>query len=153
MRYPAFYIAQVVDLSKETQIIFPLHARPIARIEEFNLDLTGIHFTDPLGYLEFLWLQKHARFVITDPGGIQEESTFLGIPCITVRDNTERPITITEGTNILVGHDFELLRKEVNKIISGHHKSGNIPKFWDGQSGMRIAMALENALIKPSDQS
>jgi UDP-N-acetylglucosamine 2-epimerase (non-hydrolysing) len=92
--------------------------------------------------LEFLSLQKGAAFVITDSGGIQEETTFLGIPCLTVRENTERPITVELGTNILVGQNMALLKEEVHKILGGEAKKGKVPPLWDGKAGERIAEVI-----------
>jgi len=94
---------------------------------------------EPVGYLEFLALQKDATVVITDSGGIQEETTFLGVPCLTVRKNTERPITVEVGTNILVGQDMERLKGEVYNILNGKAKKGKIPPLWDGKAAERIA--------------
>jgi len=94
---------------------------------------------DGLEPTEFLGLQRRATFVITDSGGVQEETTFLGVPCLTVRDNTKRPITVTLGTNILVGRDMNRLKKEVRNILSGNAKAGTIPPLWDGRAGERIA--------------
>ena len=98
---------------------------------------------DPLGYIDFVALEKKAVAVITDSGGMQEETTYLGIPCLTVRANTERPVTVTTGTNILVGGDMKLLREEVTKILSGDGKTGEIPPLWDGKAGKRIAAVLK----------
>jgi UDP-N-acetylglucosamine 2-epimerase (non-hydrolysing) len=97
---------------------------------------------EPLGYLEFLALQRQATFVITDSGGVQEESTYLRVPCLTVRANTERPITVDMGTNVLVGQDMGRLRAEVDRILAGTFKTGMIPKLWDGRAGERIADVL-----------
>jgi UDP-N-acetylglucosamine 2-epimerase (non-hydrolysing) len=97
---------------------------------------------EPVGYLESLYLQKHAQFVITDSGGIQEETTVLQIPCLTLRENTERPVTISEGTNTLIGQNMPLLLKEVENILNGQRKSGRIPAKWDGKSSERIAAIL-----------
>ena len=96
----------------------------------------------PLGYLEFLALQREALVVITDSGGIQEETTYLGIPCLTVRENTERPVTLKLGTNQLVGTDMELLEREVEEIRWGRGKRGIVPPLWDGRAGERIAQVL-----------
>jgi UDP-N-acetylglucosamine 2-epimerase (non-hydrolysing) len=94
---------------------------------------------EPLGYLDFLAMEQHARVVITDSGGIQEETTYLGVPCLTLRDTTERPITITTGTNILIGGDMELLKVELAKILAGEGKQGQRPPLWDGHASERIA--------------
>ena len=95
-----------------------------------------------MGYLEFLALQKNAAVVITDSGGIQEETTFLGIPCLTIRENTERPITVELGTNILVGQNMGRLKEEVHKILEGKAKKGKVPPLWDGKAGKRIAEVI-----------
>ena len=97
---------------------------------------------DPLPYLEFLGLQQGAICVITDSGGIQEETTFLGVPCLTVRENTERPVTVASGTNTLVGRNMELLATEVRRILAGRGKIGTKPELWDGKAGERIADCL-----------
>jgi UDP-N-acetylglucosamine 2-epimerase (non-hydrolysing) len=98
-----------------------------------------LYLVDPLSYLDFLALQREARLVITDSGGIQEETTYLNIPCLTLRENTERPITVTMGTNIVVGQDTERLVTEVDKILSGDKKQGKVPPLWDGNAAQRIA--------------
>jgi UDP-N-acetylglucosamine 2-epimerase (non-hydrolysing) len=97
-----------------------------------------LQLTDPLSYLEFLSLEAKASVVITDSGGIQEETTFLHIPCITVRENTERPITTTLGTNVLVRRDMRRLREEVGRILEGRHSRGEVPPLWDGKASLRI---------------
>jgi UDP-N-acetylglucosamine 2-epimerase (non-hydrolysing) len=95
-----------------------------------------------LPYVEFLGLQSRATVVITDSGGIQEETTYLGVPCLTVRENTERPVTVTYGTNVLVGRDPLKLRLEVARVLAGEAKKGNVPPLWDGSAGKRIADVL-----------
>jgi len=130
------------DISKELPIIFPIHPRTRARIGEAglkNITNARLRLISPVGYLDFLCLQQRAKLVITDSGGIQEETTFLGIPCLTVRENTERPVTVSIGTNILVGQDMGYLRTEVERILSGGGKKGGIPPLWDGRAGERIA--------------
>ena len=102
-----------------------------------------LRVVEPLGYLDFLSLQNHATVVITDSGGIQEETTYLGVPCLTVRENTERPITVSVGTNILVGQDMERLRDEVARILNGGAKEGQAPPLWDGLAARRIAAIIE----------
>jgi UDP-N-acetylglucosamine 2-epimerase (non-hydrolysing) len=97
---------------------------------------------DPLGYLEFLALQKNAKVVITDSGGIQEETTYLGTPCLTLRENTERPITITQGTNLLIGRNWELLRRGFHATLSSLRKQTTCPPLWDGKTSERIAEIL-----------
>jgi UDP-N-acetylglucosamine 2-epimerase (non-hydrolysing) len=135
---------QVLDeLSRDLPLIFPVHPRTRDRwsqqLKQCNPNLRTI---EPLGYLEFLALQKHAAVVITDSGGIQEETTYLGTPCLTLRENTERPITITAGTNVLIGRNWKLLREEFAKSLNGYRKqSGPIP-LWDGHASDRIAEIL-----------
>lgn len=124
------------------QVVFPLHPRTRSRIEQLPdhpSDAGRVLLTEPVGYLESLALQRDATLVITDSGGLQEETTALGIPCLTVRENTERPVTVTEGTNTLVGTNMELLLREVDKILSGGGKAGRIPLLWDGRAAERIA--------------
>ena len=133
------------DLSRELPLIFPVHPRTrqkwSARLEQCNPNLQVI---DPLGYLEFLALQKNAKVVITDSGGIQEETTYLGTPCLTLRENTERPITVTLGTNVLVGHDWNLLRKHFHLALRGERGNGSGPPLWDGRAANRIADILSS---------
>ncbi|MFW2479804.1 MAG: non-hydrolyzing UDP-N-acetylglucosamine 2-epimerase, partial [Lentimonas sp.] len=131
------------NLSKEMQVIFPIHPRTAARMKDLGLNADGLTMCGPLGYLEFLWLQKNARMVLTDSGGIQEETTYLGVPCLTLRDNTERPITVIEGTNVLIGRDFDLLGSEIDKVVAGKAKQGKIPEKWEGKAGERTAHILD----------
>ena len=129
------------DISSKLQIVFPIHPRTRSRVDalpENPLQSDRIVITEPTGYLESLALQQNATLVITDSGGLQEESTCLGIPCLTVRENTERPVTSTHGTNTLVGTDMDLLRQEVDKVLSGSGKAGEIPPLWDGNASERI---------------
>ena len=109
---------------------------------ESNLDLDFEEYTIT-AVEEFLKLQKDATLVITDSGGIQEETTYLGIPCLTIRENTERPVTVSTGTNILVGQDMELLKAEVSYILDGRARKGSVPALWDGKAGERIADVIE----------
>jgi UDP-N-acetylglucosamine 2-epimerase (non-hydrolysing) len=112
------------EISKQIKVIFLVHPRTRKNLEEIGLKpkMDNVHLIAPLGYLDFLCLQSHATLVITDSGGIQEETTYLGIPCLTLRENTERPVTITMGTNVLVGQDMELLKKMVLKILSSDER-------------------------------
>lgn len=126
-------------ISEKYSIIWPVHPRTKKVIRENNTILnTNVHATDPLGYLEFMGLQKNAKKIITDSGGVQEESTYFGVPCYTVRDNTERPVTISQGTNILAGTDFVKLPIIVldNEPLSNNEKQ--MPKYWDGKASNRI---------------
>ena len=129
------------DIARDIPLLFPIHPRTRRRLQEtqYALRNTNLHLLDPLGYLDFLALQDKARFVITDSGGVQEETTYLGAPCLTVRENTERPITVEMGTNILVGRDMDRLRREVSEILAGRGKQGSAPPLWDGRAGERIA--------------
>jgi len=131
-------------LSHDIKIIFPLHPRTRQQLKKMGLygDKTTIKFIDPVGYLDFLALQKNAKVVITDSGGIQEETTFLGMPCLTIRENTERPVTVTVGTNILVGQNIERLKYEVTRILNNDVKVGKIPPLWDGKASERIAAVV-----------
>jgi UDP-N-acetylglucosamine 2-epimerase (non-hydrolysing) len=111
-------------------------------MQRFGIDGGRVSLSDPLTYMQFLGLQRHAAVVITDSGGIQEETTFLGVPCLTMRENTERPVTVTVGTNQLVGRDTDAMRREVEAILGGRRKAGAIPELWDGRAGERIAAVL-----------
>jgi UDP-N-acetylglucosamine 2-epimerase (non-hydrolysing) len=130
-------------LALELPLIFPVHPRTrnkwSQRLRQCGL---GLQIVDPLGYLEFLALEKHAKVIITDSGGVQEESTYLGTPCLTLRENTERPITVTMGTNVLVGRDWGLLRKHFFAALQGDRAHINPPPFWDGHASTRIAEIL-----------
>ena len=133
----------LTDLSSEIDIVFPIHPRTRERVQRLKLSGTErIQWMEPASYLTFLALQKNATLVITDSGGIQEETTFLGVPCLTMRENTERPVTVTIGTNQLVGRDFTRLKTEFRKILSGEAKRGSLPPLWDGHAADRIATVL-----------
>lgn len=128
------------ELSRDLPLIFPVHPRTRDRwskqLSECNPNLQAV---EPLGYLEFLALQKHADVVVTDSGGIQEETSYLGTPCLTLRENTERPITITSGTNVLIGRDWKMLREEFARARNGQRKRGAAIPRWDGHASDRIA--------------
>ena len=128
-------------IAADIDIVFPVHPRTRQMLGQIaGLEISDrLRLADPAGYLEFLGLQRHAAFIITDSGGIQEESTYLGVPCLTVRENTERPVTVTVGSNILVGRDMARLEAEARKILAGEAKSGSVPPLWDGKAGERIA--------------
>jgi UDP-N-acetylglucosamine 2-epimerase (non-hydrolysing) len=134
------------DISAELHVVFPVHPRTRQRIAASGRQLSRLHLLDPMPYIEFLSLQTRATVVITDSGGIQEETTYLGIPCLTVRNNTERPVTVAVGTNVLVGQDPEILSAEVKKILDGNAKQGAVPPLWDGQTAERIAAVLQEFL-------
>lgn len=135
-------LGALIEASEGLEIIFPVHPRTRQRILEFGIPTRTLHLLEPVPYIEFLSLQSRAAVVITDSGGIQEETTYLGVPCLTLRANTERPITITIGTNILVGEDSDKLKKELRNILAGKAKKGAIPPLWDGHAGDRIASIL-----------
>ncbi len=131
-------------IHKEIPVVFPVHPRTAAAIARTLGDTTLRLLTlEPLGYLEFLRLMADAKLVLTDSGGVQEETTVLGIPCLTLRDNTERPITVTHGTNTIVGSDPATIHSEVRKILEGGGKRGSVPELWDGGAARRIVDVLE----------
>lgn len=135
----------LIAISERLPILFPVHPRTRQRIAEFGLNTEKLHLLEPIPYIEFLSLQSRATAVITDSGGIQEETTYLGVPCLTVRHNTERPITVTVGTNILVGEDTARLTTELQNILAGKSKKGSVPPLWDGRAGERIAEILQRS--------
>jgi len=141
-------LSAIGKVSRSLPVIFPIHPRTRSRIEGFGLmeliTLANISLLPPQGYLEMLGLMKDARMVLTDSGGIQEETTALGVPCITLRHNTERPITVTEGTNTIAGTDPEKIQAVVNEILQIGGKVGKAPEFWDGKASHRIAAVLHD---------
>ena len=135
-------LATLSEIATQVPVLFPVHPRTRARLRESCPELLQggkVQLLEPLGYLDFLALQTRATAVVTDSGGIQEETTYLGVPCLTVRENTERPVTVEIGTNVLVGRDLHRLREEVRKVLNGHGKRGGLPPLWDGRSAQRIA--------------
>lgn len=134
------------EISDTIPLVLALHPRTKTNIERFGLahliDTPGMIILPPQGYLEMLGLMAGARIVLTDSGGVQEETTALGIPCLTLRDNTERPITVDQGTNTLVGRNVATIRQHVNDILAGKGKSGHIPELWDGRAAVRIVEDL-----------
>jgi UDP-N-acetylglucosamine 2-epimerase (non-hydrolysing) len=135
-------ITQIVTLSKNYPIIFPVHPRTQKLLSNLNLNFENLHYVNPLGYLEFNYLVKHAFAVITDSGGITEEATVMNVPCMTLRDSTERPETCDIGTNILVGNDSEKIVSAFKILFSGTWKQGEIPELWDGNAAKRIVHHL-----------
>jgi UDP-N-acetylglucosamine 2-epimerase (non-hydrolysing) len=131
------------DVTDRLKVVFPLHPRTRQVIERGALDTEGLHCIPPLGYLDFLQLQSEARLVLTDSGGIQEETTILGVPCLTLRDNTERPVTIEEGTNRLVGSDPAKVVGAVHDVLDAEMPAGRAPALWDGRAAERILDVLE----------
>lgn len=132
-------VAALADVASDAPVIFPVHPRTRARVEAQGISWGRITAVEPLTYLEFLSLQRCAAVVITDSGGIQEETTFLRIPCLTMRETTERPITVTLGTNQLIGTDTERMKTEAKKTLSGQVRNGVVPPLWDGNAAERIA--------------
>lgn len=127
------------EIATDMPLVFPIHPRTRGNMERFGLTSgAGITLTEPLSYMDFLNLWKDASVVLTDSGGLQEETTALGIPCLTMRENTERPITVTEGTNELVGTNREKILDLCGAIAKGQWKTGQIPRFWDGKTSERI---------------
>lgn len=138
----------LADIQERLPIIFPIHPRTKGRIEAFGLQplldaAPNLRITEPLGYIDFLRLYSGAQLVLTDSGGLQEETTYLKIPCLTLRFNTERPVTVSLGTNELVGNDPDVIRKAAFTVLDGKHKQGQIPEYWDGKTSIRIADACE----------
>ena len=151
-------MSALADISRDVPVIFPIHPRTRQRLSDLNLlhpksASQNLKFLDPIGYLDFLALQRHATLVITDSGGIQEETTYLNVPCLTVRENTERPITVTMGTNILVGRDMSRLRVETRRILRGEVRQGQTPPLWDGHAAERIADILVKVLSGAASNS
>jgi len=135
-------ITKLTSLAKDYPIIFPVHPRTKKLLEGLNLNFNNLHYIDPLGYLEFNYLVKHAFAVLTDSGGITEETTVLNVPCLTLRENTERPETCEMGTNVLVGNDSAKIENAFKTLFSGTWKQGRIPELWDGKAAHRITNHL-----------
>lgn len=131
-------------VAQEVPVLFPVHprTRPLLGLSGRSLP-AGLRILEPLGYLEFLYLQSRATAVVTDSGGIQEETTYLRVPCLTLRENTERPVTATTGSNLIIGRDTGRLKTELGRVLSGEGKRGELPPLWDGKAGERIARIIE----------
>ena len=127
------------EIQKDVDVVFPVHPRTRQRLIDLAVGAGNLRLLEPLPYLEFLGLQRRAAMVITDSGGIQEETTFLKVPCLTLRTTTERPITVSVGSNVLVGEDLEKLKSETARVLNGRAKQGGIPALWDGHAAERIA--------------
>lgn len=144
------FLETIQKISSRMPVVFPVHPRTRAMIEKFHLtsllDSTQILLLPPMGYLEMLGLMKDARVVLTDSGGIQEETTALGVPCITLRNNTERPITVSEGTNTIAGQDPVEILKVFEEVMKTGGKTGRSPELWDGNASTRIAEVIEKWL-------
>jgi UDP-N-acetylglucosamine 2-epimerase (non-hydrolysing) len=139
-------------IQRRIPIVFPRHPRTESQIRNFGFQsrfqaMPNLRVVPPLGYLDFLKLETHARFVLTDSGGIQEETTVLGVPCLTLRENTERPITVTQGTNQLVGNDQKKIISTALALLNGQEPQGRIPELWDGFASRRLAAVLKSVKI------
>jgi UDP-N-acetylglucosamine 2-epimerase (non-hydrolysing) len=135
--------AVLVELSRTLPVVFPVHPRTRLRLTEIAEPAPGLMLVPPLGYLDFLRLMSDARLVLTDSGGIQEETTVLGVPCLTLRENTERPITVEQGTNRLIGVDPAAILDAARHTLANGYTNGRIPELWDGRSAQRIVNVLE----------
>ena len=137
-------LAALESVGEKIPIVFPMHPRTKNRIEEFGLEqrvaaIPNIVLSGPAGYLDFMALISNSHMVLTDSGGLQEETTALGIPCLTLRENTERPITVNQGTNKIVGNDTGIIISSAEEILSGRTETGRVPELWDGRTAIRIA--------------
>ncbi len=141
-------LGAIGDATRGMPVVFPVHPRTAKTLREIPGLPAGLRLVEPQPYLEFNWLVKHARAVITDSGGITEETTVMGVPCLTLRDTTERPETITIGTNELVGTDPARLKPALDRLFAGEWKKGAIPEKWDGRAAERIVAALETLLVR-----
>jgi len=136
------------EIAEKIPLVFPMHPRTRKQLAVLDLEekanaIANLKIIEPIGYLDFLKLEKYAKFVLTDSGGIQEETTVLQVPCLTLRENTERPITIELGTNQLVELDRDVIIQKVNTILNGHYKKGSIPPLWDGHTAERIVQVMD----------
>lgn len=139
----------LMAIQREIPLIFVAHPRTLKRMDQFGFlpriqSAPNLHLIEPIGYLPFLDLMMHARMVLTDSGGIQEETTILDVPCLTIRENTERPITITAGTNTLVGIETGTIISAAMGVLHGNHKKGKVPELWDGKAAERIVNILNS---------
>ena len=147
----ASLVSTMARIAERLPVVFPVHPRTRARLEAAGLwnkleQSPGVRLTPPLGYLEFLSLSSEAKLIVTDSGGLQEESAVLEIPCLTLRKNTERPVTVSSGTSTLVGTDVALLERLVDDVLAGRYKRGKAPTLWDGHAGTRIGTEVVHFL-------
>jgi UDP-N-acetylglucosamine 2-epimerase (non-hydrolysing) len=140
------WIPAIAEATRDRPVVFPVHPRTRKNLDALQDWPASIHQVEPQPYLEFNYLVKHARAVITDSGGITEESTVMGVPCLTLRDQTERPETVTIGTNEIIGTDPDKLKPALDRLFAGQWKSGGIPEKWDGHAAERIVTVLERLL-------
>ncbi|HET9902490.1 MAG TPA: UDP-N-acetylglucosamine 2-epimerase (non-hydrolyzing) [Xanthobacteraceae bacterium] len=137
-------VSALREIAEDLPLVFPAHPRTRANLLRFGIELGGnLVVTEPLGYVDFLNLWRDAALVLTDSGGLQEETTALGVPCLTLRENTERPITVSEGTNTVVGTDPARIVTEAKRVLSGQAKTGRVPHLWDGKAAIRIVDHLD----------
>ncbi len=139
------------SVTKKYKVVFPIHPRTVKKLREFGMydwmnNNEGLQMTDPLDYFAFQKLVKECKLIITDSGGIQEESTFLGVPCLTLRPNTERPVTVTLGTNLILPFEIPVIMEKVAMVEAGTFKKGIVPPMWDGKSTERIVQTLSKIL-------
>lgn len=139
----ASILEAIVNATKGYPLVFPVHPRTRQILDKLNLTSEHLHTIDPQGYLEFIYLVKHAKGIITDSGGITEEATVLDVPCLTMRNSTERPETVEIGTNELIGDDIGKLGRCLQQVVSGQWKKGAIPDYWDGKTSERIVARLQ----------
>lgn len=137
-------MTEIVNNVQGLPVIFPIHPRTAKIFKDLGIAADNLHIIDPMGYLEFNYMVQHSKAVITDSGGITEETTVMGVPCITLRDNTERPETITIGTNELIGTNPAAIKPALDKLFAGEWKKGGIPELWDGKTSERIVNVLLN---------
>jgi len=137
-------MSAVEQIGRQIPVIFPVHPRSRRMLAQIGLEKSGIILTEPLGYLDFLKLQESSKLVLTDSGGIQEETTFLKVPCLTLRENTERPVTITHGTNRLVGLNPQVIIREAEAVLQNGNRNIPPPALWDGKAGQRIVEVLRS---------
>jgi UDP-N-acetylglucosamine 2-epimerase (non-hydrolysing) len=135
-------LENIIDSAKNIPIIFPVHPRTNRLLQHIGIKAANLYLTEPLSYLAFNYLVKHSKAVITDSGGITEETTVMNIPCITLRDSTERPETCSIGTNELIGTNPAAIKPALNKLFENKWKTGKIPPLWDGKTAERIVNAL-----------
>lgn len=138
---------EIVNHVEGLPVVFPIHPRTAKIFKELGIEAENLHVVDPMGYLEFNYLVKHSKAVVTDSGGITEETTVMGIPCITLRDSTERPETCTVGTNELIGTDPAAIKPTLDKLFAGQWKQGGIPELWDGHAAERIVEFLASQKV------
>ena len=143
----AALLAAIALGTRGLPVVFPVHPRTARTLRELPGFPESIRLVEPQPYLEFNWLVKHAKAVITDSGGITEETTVMGVPCLTLRDSTERPETVTTGTNELIGTDPAALAPALETLFAGRWKKGGVPEKWDGKTGERIVAVLEALLV------